>query len=316
MTNDAIPVTNRGAAGTRIRNTAIIRDMTMPPTLHRDRLRWSDPLTLAVWVAILVVNTVLNGLVARSDHSGLSAWEPWTWEITSSLMIALLIPLVLWFNRRLPLTLETWRRALPLHLLASVAFCILHVVGMVVLRMLVYRRMHGQYDFGDWRLGFAYEYMKDIRSYFFILMVAWASRFLLLRSGGEARVLAPPDAGVPQVDEAQPARPERFLVRKLDREFLIATRDIERIEANGNYVNLVVGDRVYPMRGTMAGIEAQLDPAEFVRVHRSHIVGANRIASIEPLETGDARVHLKDGGQLPCSRSYRANLRQRLGQEA
>lgn len=290
--------------------------MTMQSTLRRDRLRWSDPLTLAVWLTILVVNAVLNALVARSDHPGLASWEPWTWEITSSLVVALLIPLVLWFNRRVPLTLETWRRALPAHLLASVVFCVLHVAGMALLRALVYRAMHGRYDPGSWQDMLVYEYMKDIRSYFLILAVAWATRFLLLRSGGEASILAPPDAGVPPADEAQSARPERFLVRKLDREFLIAARDIERVEANGNYVNLVVGERVYPMRGTMAGIEAQLDPVEFVRVHRSHIVGASRIASIEPLDTGDARVHLKDGGQLPCSRSYRANLRQRLGQDS
>ncbi len=313
--NDTTPVTNRGGAGTTIRNAEIIQGMTMPPTLLRDRLRWSDPLTLAIWLAILVVNTTLNGFVSRSDHPHAESWEPWTWEITSSLVVALLIPLILWFYRRVPLTFGNWRRALPLHLLASIVFCVVHVAGMVMLRVLVYRQMHGQYDFGDWRDSLVYEYLKDVRSYFFILMVAWGSRFLLLRSGGEASMLAPPDVGVPQVDEAQPARPERFLVRKLDREFLIATRDIERIEANGNYVNLIVGDRVYPMRGTMAGIEAQLDPSEFIRIHRSHIVGAHRIASIEPLDTGDARVHLKDGGQLPCSRGYRANLRQRLGQE-
>lgn len=295
---------------------AIILAMTTQSTLRRDRLRWSDPLTLVVWLTILVVNAVLNALVSRSDHPALAPWEPWTWEITSSLVIALLIPVVLWFNRRVPLAFETWRRALPLHLLASIVFCLLHVAGMVLLRVLVYRAMQGHYDPGSWRGMLVYEYMKDIRSYFLILAVAWATRFLLLRSAGEASILAPPEPGVPQVDEAQSARPERFLVRKLDREFLIATRDIERIEANGNYVNLIVGDRVYPMRGTMAGIEAQLDPVEFVRVHRGHIVGASRIASIEPLETGDARVHLKDGTTLPCSRTYRNNLRQRLGQES
>jgi len=37
------------------------------------------------------------------------------------------------------------------------------------------------------------------------------------------------------------------------------------------------------------------------------------VASIEPLDTGDARVHMKDGSRLPCSRTYRGELRQRSG---
>ena len=51
-------------------------------------------------------------------------------------------------------------------------------------------------------------------------------------------------------------RPERFLVRKLNREFLIATDDIEWLQASGNYVNLRVAGRDYPLRSTIAAIEA------------------------------------------------------------
>ncbi len=283
--------------------------MTTPSTAPRDRLRWSDPLTLAVWALVLAVNTVFNGLVARDDHPGVAAWEPWVWEITSSLTILLLVPVVLWFYARVPLRAGYWRWLVPLHLLASVVFSLVHVAGMVGLRELAYRQMGAHYDFGPWWPGWRYEYLKDIRTYVDILVVTWAIRHLLLRSGGEARVLAVPDAGVPAVAEAVPARPERFLVRKLDREFLIATDDIERIEANGNYVNLIVAGHAYPLRSTMAAIEAQLDPRAFVRVHRSHIVRADQIASIEPLDGGDARLHLRVGGWVPCSRRYREGLR-------
>ena len=283
--------------------------MTTSHTKPRSALRWTASLVLAIWLAILVTNTMLNGLVSRVDHPGLAAWETWSWEISSSLMVMLLIPAVLWFGERARVSWANWRRTLPLHALASVAFCLLHVAGMVALRTLVYRQMGGHYDFGDWTKGLAYEYLKDVRTYAYILGVAWICRYLLLRSGGEASVLAAPDTGVPAVEEARPARPERFLVRKLDREFLVATRDIERIEANGNYVNLIVADRAYPLRSTMAGIESQLDPSEFLRVHRSHIIRADRIASIEPMDGGDARIHLKGEGSIPCSRRYRDALR-------
>ena len=59
----------------------------------------------------------------------------------------------------------------------------------------------------------------------------------------------------------------------------------------------------------MSGIEAKLDPARFVRIHRSYMVNLDQVASIQPVETGDARVHLKDGTELPCSRRYRDALR-------
>lgn len=65
----------------------------------------------------------------------------------------------------------------------------------------------------------------------------------------------------------------------------------------------------YPLRSTIAGIESKLDPARFVRVHRSYIANIDRIASIEPLDSGDARLHLGDGSTLPCSRRYRAALK-------
>mgnify|MGYP006177742563 CR=1 FL=1 len=91
----------------------------------------------------------------------------------------------------------------------------------------------------------------------------------------------------------------------------IAAMDIERIEAERDYMRLHVGTRSYLMHETIKTLEERLDPARFQRVHRSHIVNLDHVAMIEPLETGDARLHLKDGSTLPCSRRYRAALRER-----
>ena len=91
--------------------------------------------------------------------------------------------------------------------------------------------------------------------------------------------------------------------------FLVPAAYIEWLQASGNYVNLRVRGHEYPLRSTMATIEQQLDPARFVRVHRSHMVNLDCIAQIEPLDTGDARVVLRDGTVVPCSRRYRDALR-------
>ena len=87
---------------------------------------------------------------------------------------------------------------------------------------------------------------------------------------------------------------------------------VEWLQAAGNYVNLHVRGRDYPLRSTMSAIEAQLDPSRFVRIHRGYIVNLDQVASIEPLDTGDARVHLRDSHVLPCSRRHREQLRLRL----
>ena len=97
-------------------------------------------------------------------------------------------------------------------------------------------------------------------------------------------------------------------MRKLRKEFLIAAADIEWLQAQGNYVGLHVRGHDYLLRSTLADLLEQLDPARFARVHRSYAVNLDHIAEIEPLEAGDARLRMKDGSQVPCSRRYREAL--------
>jgi hypothetical protein len=262
------------------------------------------------WVASYTINAIANSVVTWLDigRAGLDfrPWEPWVWEGTSALMCLALVPAVVWYTNRVPVRFDTWKRALPLHLLGSVAWSLVHVGGMVALRKLAYATQGAAYDFGPVAREFGYEYLKDIRSYLGLVATIEAYRWFLRRWQGEASVLAPPDdAPAPVATE----RPERFLVRKLGKEFLIAANDVEAVQAAGNYVNLRVRGRDYPLRGTMAAIGQQLDPARFVRVHRSHMVNLDCIAQIEPLDTGDARIVLRDGSVVPCSRTYRDALR-------
>lgn len=157
---------------------------------------------------------------------------------------------------------------------------------------------------------FFYEYLKDGRTYALVLAIVLLYRLILLRLQREARLLQAPDAG-PPVESVD--RPERFLVRKLGKEFLLPADEIESLQAMGNYVNLRVRGHDYPLRSTMAAIEARLDPARFVRVHRSYIVNLDGIAEIEPTDGGDAKVKMKDGSVVPCSRRYREGFRGRSG---
>ncbi|MEM9301022.1 MAG: LytTR family DNA-binding domain-containing protein [Pseudomonadota bacterium] len=267
---------------------------------------------LVIWCGILFVNWVANTSVSVIDSAraggGIPFWKLVTWEGTSTLMIGLLLPVMLAFGARFPLRLGTLRRNLLAHLGFTVAWSVVHVAAMILLRKLVYAVVGESYSFGPVLQGFGYEYLKDFRSYFEILAIIYLYRFVLLRLQGEARFLAEGR------EEAPPAPvTDRFLVKKLGREFLVKVDDIDWIEAAGNYVNLHVGRRLYPLRETMGNIEQRLSEAGFVRVHRSAILNMDRVSEIEPFDTGDARARLTGGHVVPVSRRYRAALRAELG---
>ncbi len=275
----------------------------------RHRRTWE----VAAWIVLPLLGISANIMVVLMDFErrGLEVawWKPVTWEFSSVLVTIALVPAIFAFERRFPIRLETWRPALRWHLLGSLVYSITHVLGMVGLRHLVYGAVGLEYDFGNWPRELFYEYLKDARSYAAILIILCLYRLVLLRLQGEARLLAAPDTGAP-VESVE--RPERFLVRKVGAEFLIAARDIEWLEAAENYVNLHVRGRAYPLRSTMTAIQERLDPHRFVRVHRSYIVNLEFLSQIEPLDAGDARLLLKDGTRIPCSRRYREALRGEL----
>lgn len=272
---------------------------------------WRRVVEAAYWILLTLVNGAANSITALIDIRraglGFATWEPVLWEWSSGLAWLALIPGIAWFTRRYPLQWGGWRAQLLRHLAASVLVSLLHVLGMVALRVAVYR-MHGlDYDFG-WSVALGYEYLKDARSYASIVVTMEAYRLVLRRLQGEARLLDAPDE--PSASECeQLERPERFLVRKLGREFLVAADDVEWLQASANYVNLRVRGHDYPLRSTIGGLQARLDPGRFVRIHRSYIVNLAQVVSIEPTDSGDARAHLRDGTVLPVSRRYRAALR-------
>lgn len=285
------------------------------------------------WAVVLTVqvafNTIGTWIDLRGAHRVVAAWEPLWWEVSSTLVVAALIPAVVAFERRFVLRRGTLQRHLPWHVLASAVYCTVHLAGMWALRYAGYAAMGQSYQPGGWWEQWGYEYLKDVRSYTLTVAALVGYRHLLLRLQGEARVLDTPEPPVrPEAPEAHtsaqaalqstispiaptPApvpRPERFLVRKLRSEFLIAASDIAWLQAEANYVGLHVNGHDYLLRSTLTDFLTQLDPAQFVRVHRSYAVNLNAIAEIAPLDSGDARLRMKDGSTVPCSRRYRSAL--------
>jgi LytTr DNA-binding domain len=263
-------------------------------------------------VALLVSWFCINVMVLATSHvmeyqrvgKHLAFWEPFCWEISSCFILLLLIPLGLWINDRWFARLEI-KQWLAAHLVATLPFSVLHVAGMVSIRHLWYYLMDSHYRFGDLPVEFFYEYRKDAQAYLTLALVIAGYRFIVRRLQGEASYLA--DSAESETIEPE-LPPERLLIKKLGREFLIQTNDIEWIEASGNYANLHIKDSVYPMRITMDKLEKLL-PSNFTRIHRSTIVNLEQIQEIQALDTGDYEVRLHNQIKLTLSRRYRENFK-------
>ena len=107
---------------------------------------------------------------------------------------------------------------------------------------------------------------------------------------------------------------ERLVIKSGGRVTFLEVCEIDWIEAAGVYVSLHVGGKTHLYRSAMGSLQRRLDPKLFVRLHRSVTVNATRIRHIEVRSHGDHTVFLKDGKQLPLSRTYRAQLEEWLRQ--
>lgn len=106
---------------------------------------------------------------------------------------------------------------------------------------------------------------------------------------------------------------ERIPVEMRGQVRVVPVDKIDYISASGPYAELHVGDRTYAVRERMQTLEERLDPAIFMRVHRSAIVRLDRIDTLLRSSGGDYAVRLKDGTELSVSRARREELEQRLG---
>jgi two-component system LytT family response regulator len=96
---------------------------------------------------------------------------------------------------------------------------------------------------------------------------------------------------------------ERVLIRDGSRVHVIPVDDVDFVQAQDDYVCFHAGGKQYLKEQPLAEVEAALDAARFVRIHRSFLLNVDRLARVEPL-TKDSRIAiLKDGRKLPLSRA-------------
>lgn len=110
----------------------------------------------------------------------------------------------------------------------------------------------------------------------------------------------------------RPGPAERVLIRDGADVHVLPVDAIDYVEAQDDYVAFASGGRQYLKDQTLAAVERTLDPARFVRIHRSYVLNVDRIAKVE-LYAKDSRVAiLRDGTRLPVSRAGYARLSELL----
>jgi two-component system LytT family response regulator len=118
-------------------------------------------------------------------------------------------------------------------------------------------------------------------------------------------------AAVESVRSQQPLR--RVLVRSSGRLYAVRVDDIEWIAAAGHYVELHAGNATHLVRDSISALEPRLDPARFVRIHRSVVVNVDHIREMQSAFHGEFVVTLHSGARLRCSRTYAEGLTRGMG---
>ena len=115
--------------------------------------------------------------------------------------------------------------------------------------------------------------------------------------------------------EAQPAQghARRVLVRVGPHVHVLPVEKIEYAQAQDDYVCVRCEGKGYLKEQTLGELEASLDPAKFVRIHRSFLLNLDRLARVETGERENRVAILDDGRRLPISRAGHARLSARLG---
>ncbi len=245
----------------------------------------------ALFCAGVIAVDIFSVLHDRAEAGApVSWWEPAVWETSSGLVMVALLPAVLWLIRRAPPHLSAPFGWIAVHLGAALAFSLVHVVAMGLLRSAAYALLGSVYDplgpLGDW----PYELRKDLLAY-----AGTVASYPIWR---ELRARRAPTADRPAAIEVRDGARRRF----------VPVADLLWVEAAGNYVQLRTPDATVLHRASLTAMERRLGAQGFVRIHRSRLVSRAAIAQVETKPSGDFAVRLTSGETLAGSRRFRAGV--------
>lgn len=285
-----------------------------PEGTDRGEARLSTRTAYIVTTTLIIIATVVNVFsVARDVSWRLAAphnlWEPALWEITSSVVVAALVPLA-----HYGAILIRNQAGRPFRTAAAVtalllAFSALHIAGMGLLREFAYRLAGFHFVF-PWAGQALYEFRKDLFTYAAITAIFWLAE-------RPARTVAIAVAASAAPSAEPPATTPEFWLRDGRTSLLIDPSEIVSVISAGNYVEFQLGDRrTHLIRTTLQAQEARLAPFGIVRVHRGRLVNLKRVVALEWRASGDFEIRLDSGETVAGSRRFKAAMAGIAGESA
>jgi two-component system LytT family response regulator len=135
-----------------------------------------------------------------------------------------------------------------------------------------------------------------------------------LRNIGVANVTSSFRGAKPSISDNErvsgPQELAKIVVKDRDMINLIDQRDIDWVDAAGDYMCIHVAGETYIMRSTLKALLSQLDPSLFQRVHRSTIVNLSRIEKIIPCAKGEYVLVLSNQERIKVSRNFKAAIKE------
>jgi two-component system LytT family response regulator len=130
----------------------------------------------------------------------------------------------------------------------------------------------------------------------------------LVKPFSDARFEATLERARRRLVERAAAGRHRFLVKLRSRSVVVASDEIDWIEAQDYYALLHVGAAAHLVRQSIRSLEARLDARRFTRINRSSIVNLDRVRQIDRRPDGSMTITLEGGSVLPVSRRRRDQL--------
>jgi len=106
----------------------------------------------------------------------------------------------------------------------------------------------------------------------------------------------------------------RILIKGKSGYSFLDVQEVSWFEADSDYVKIHTKEKVHLKNISLNELEAKLNPASFVRIHRSSIVNIKYIKELKPYFNGEYHLYLTTGQELKLSRSYKDKVKQIIGE--
>ncbi|MFD0611270.1 LytTR family DNA-binding domain-containing protein [Bradyrhizobium sp. GCM10027634] len=253
----------------------------------------------AIALAIGIVNALSGAQDAAWRGDSYDIGRRLFWELSSIIVILLLVPILMLSVRRMRRATGLAER-IGVGAIALLGFSALHIAGMVGLRKVMLWLAGSAYDFHFSLATVLYEFRKDAVTALLIGATLW-----LIESRRELRKAAQEAQYTPAAPQ-EPSSPDLIWLRDGSSRIRVAPRDILWVTSAGNYIEYSLANGTqHLIRGTLAATETELAHFAIVRVHRTRLANLHRVSGVDFKPSGDFELTFDNGKTLGGSRRYR-----------